>query len=209
MRYFANPRMARTVVIVIIVIVMKMVLVVALLFLKYVSIFANGNIKITEGVDRSHNSGYLNQLPRVQADIFSGPWELYFLSRYCFKESFDRWEFEICPFQNVTQARINGVQTNLLGVWGHWNTPAVMDTTSYTASAPLYAEMVYVNGKECANEIAGEIKEDSSRRAVTHVSIRCGAEQGPVKLIAAEEHSNCVFNLTLGVPISCHLLEMR
>jgi hypothetical protein len=100
------------------------------------SLSTTTSIKIVDGIDKLYDNTASASTPSYgmnhASDIeyhrpknsFNGPENLFFLSKRCFLESFDRWEYQICPFHNITQRRVmsHGGPATLLGVWGHWNT---------------------------------------------------------------------------------------
>lgn len=159
-----------------------------------------GHVKISEGVDKPTNMGMggidVTPLEYTPPDPYSGPQGLYFLVDSCFKYSIDRWEYEICPFHNVTQRRVNGYKAYLLGVWGHWATSRDSPTS--------FHRMIYHNGKGCNSDVASS-EDKEAARSVAQVTLRCGAD-GPVAIENVHEDSFCAYNMTLALPISCSLL---
>lgn len=160
-----------------------------------------GYVKIAEGVDRPQAMGMSPDaapLDYVPPARYYGPQSLYFLSKSCFKESIDRFEYDICPFQNITQKRINGHKTHLLGVWGYWD--------NEDDAHKVYDKMVYSKGQGCHSDVVSEDKSEGDLLSAVQVRLECGGT-GPIKVKAISETSHCVFNMTLSVPISCHLLS--
>ncbi len=73
------------------------------------------SIRIVEGVDKRSDtfdatSEYVhpNQYP-------TGPHAIHFMNGLCITKSVERFEYSVCPFQNVTQKRIGTTRPSLLG----------------------------------------------------------------------------------------------
>ena len=45
----------------------------------------------------------------------AGPESLFFLDGLCFQSAFEKYEYSVCPFQNVTQRRLTNARSVLLG----------------------------------------------------------------------------------------------
>mmetsp|Transcript_5087 Transcript_5087/g.11280 ORF Transcript_5087/g.11280 Transcript_5087/m.11280 type:complete len:213 (-) Transcript_5087:123-761(-) len=67
-------------------------------------------------------------LPPVTPNPLSGPPSLHFLAGQCFTNTFDRHDYTVCPFHNITSKRSIALQPSLLGVWGEWLPVPVTDT---------------------------------------------------------------------------------
>lgn len=168
-------------------------------------------VKIVEGIDKwstdpvvttpHTDSAFTTPAPSV--DPFSGTINLSFLQGSCFSSTQDRFEYTLCPFQNVTSKRIMGQKTNLLGVWGNWQ--ASNDDRPST--------MTYVDGQPCTDEnvMGGENKEITpGQLTVTSVEIVCNHTKPieSVSILSVEEKSICSYHVRLGVPIACSLLSV-
>ena len=73
------------------------------------------SIKIVDGVDtiastmESITSAAITEEDDIAfPDPVYGPEELYFLNGRCFDATVDRFDYSICPFQNITQRRSIG-----------------------------------------------------------------------------------------------------
>eukprot|EP01039_Chlorochromonas_danica_P001385 gene1385-1506_t len=183
-----------------------------LCFLLVISIEASGHVKISEGVDKPQVMGQSpDSVPLVFTPpaAFTGPQSLYFLSSACVRESFDRWEYEVCPFRNITQRRINGNKNYLLGVWGHW----VEDQPH------AFHHMLYGHGKGCSSDVPSDDKNASPEHAMAHLYLQCresrtapvpervageGSNHGRMlKITSVQETSHCVYNITLSIQLNC------
>lgn len=188
-----------------------MIYLLCLCFLFVLSIEASGYVKISEGVDKPQAMGQSpDSVPLTFAPpaAFTGPQSLYFLRSACLRESFDRWEYEVCPFRNITQRRINGNKYYLLGVWGHWA----------EEQPHSFQHMLYDHGKGCSSDIPSDDKDPSPEQAMAHLYLQCresaavpvpervAGEEGNhrmLKITSVQETSHCVYNITLSIPLSC------
>lgn len=66
-----------------------------------------------------------------------GPQYLSILNTQCYFVSVDRFEYSLCPFQNVTQRRVTGGKPTLLGVWGTWTEPEVNSETALSTPGAI------------------------------------------------------------------------
>eukprot|EP00428_Durinskia_dybowskii_P061162 CAMPEP_0170383032 /NCGR_PEP_ID=MMETSP0117_2-20130122/15262_1 /TAXON_ID=400756 /ORGANISM="Durinskia baltica, Strain CSIRO CS-38" /LENGTH=158 /DNA_ID=CAMNT_0010638715 /DNA_START=164 /DNA_END=640 /DNA_ORIENTATION=- len=156
----------------------------------------------------------------------TGPPALAFLKGSCFMGSFDRYEYSLCPFQNVTQRRTTAVKPQLLGVWGNWRTTNSLvhkskkgqnkrskanskgndeDEEKYEdiETSPVSedeASRNYYNIMEFANG-----KNCGVATGIATVYLECEHDKFEIKSIDSE--SNCEYALTFGLPISCDLLR--
>lgn len=172
------------------------------------------NIKIVDGIDRvsepnslDSESSTLNQ----PADLFSGPPALLFLSEYCFKTEFDRWEYNICPFHNVTQRRIAGQKYSLLGIWGRW----IFESTSeldHHLPKRKYQIMEFSDGKSCGDEINAPLLHTIltldclDPRNITSSPLSSSPSLDDVKISSVDDSHFCKYQMNLKLPISCDLL---
>jgi hypothetical protein len=84
------------------------------LLIVQISTLSAHEVKLIDGVEKKGDrSG--GGLPYSEPSDFTGPMSLTFLNGLCFNSTIDRYEFVVCPFQNVTQRRLIGSQLTLLG----------------------------------------------------------------------------------------------
>ena len=60
---------------------------------------------------------------KTVASDFSGPSHLSYLLGKCFTHSSDKYEYKVCPFDNITQhERVvsSGAYSGVIGVWKEW-----------------------------------------------------------------------------------------
>ena len=164
------------------------------------------NIKISEGIDKMSDKE--EQADPVIAEAFSGPSSLSFLNNNCFKSHLDRYEYTVCPFQNVTQRRTVGQSKPIvMGVWGKWvfdEENSIIDANGSVSSMKMYNKMEFVDGKECGgNEV---------HQSILHLD--CGNDDAAgglsvpsaVTITEIDESIHCKTFFYLNVPISCSLL---
>jgi len=184
------------------------------------------NIRILEGVDRMSTVDDTS-IPYVVPAPRSGPESLSFLSGACFTNSFDRYEYTVCPFQNVTQRRNSAVKPVLVGLWGHWRTTQsplhidkgektkpksrygdVSPTTESTPVEPSAAttlvepDVRYYNIMEYTHGRNCGVDGDST------VTVYLQCEHSGFEVISLDSESTCAYSLTLGLPIACNLLKV-
>lgn len=71
---------------------------------------------LVDGAEKKPDRGNTDGLAYVDPlSIPSGPRALLLLNGMCFGAHVDRYEYTVCPFQNVTQRRIVGTRSTLLG----------------------------------------------------------------------------------------------
>jgi len=183
--------------------------------------------KIVEGVDRKSDKDDTT-IPYVMPSPFSGPDSLSFLSGSCFTSSFDRYEYTVCPFQNVTQRRTSAMKPVLIGLWGEWKTtnspihtekmgaekrkskigdaasahavPAVPAVPSVPV-APVDPDAWYYNIMEFPNGRNCGVDGDS----IVTVYLQC--EHPTFEIVSLESEASCAYAMTFGMPISCGLLK--
>jgi hypothetical protein len=73
-------------------------------------------IKLVDGVDKKGERGPFTGLSYHEPNGIYGPEGLYFLNGLCFLATADRYEYSVCPFQNITQRRLIGSSYSLLGL---------------------------------------------------------------------------------------------
>lgn len=177
-------------------------------------------IKILEGIDKlwdtQINSGSgsgvydVNEhllVPYVAPSRFTGPESLQVLSNKCFMQSFDRWEYQICPFHNITQKRSMGSRATLLGVWGHWNKEFVNVTRldendqETTRSVRVFNSMEYIEGTACDDQN----QKDGPRTSAT-LQLLCGPKYSKIEIMSVDHEKFCEYLVKLAVPMPCELL---
>lgn len=146
------------------------------------------NIKIVEGIDKI--SSKEDSLESVVADPISGPESLHFLNGVCFKKLVDRFEYNVCPFQNITQRRITGNYPTILGVWGSW-----LHENQQTSQILDYKTMNYVEGKSC-----GDSKVD------TKLVLDC-EHKGDFEITSVDDSTFCTYVIRVGLPLACSLFK--
>lgn len=161
--------------------------------------------KIAEGVDK--NTEYSNvDNEYIQPHNPSGPISLFYLNGVCFSKTIDRYEYKVCPFQNVTQMRQGSSRPTLIGVWGYWATgiPGISRTSS-SSSTPIHDinmsfshVMKYSDGQTCGS------KEKSAT-----INIICDYISDDFEIINVIEEGQqpqCEYNIDFGIPLPCSLL---
>lgn len=182
-----------------------------------------GTVRILEGVDRKSDKDD-NSLEYAEPDPMYGPRDLFFMKGSCFTNSFDRYEYTVCPFQNVTQRRTTAMKPQVIGIWGNWKTTTstihehkghqknskhannvaqlapTVDTevasviSSVDAAHTYFNVMEYTNGRNCGQGLG-----------YTTVYLECGHNKFAV--LSVDSELNCEYALTLGLPLSCNLLR--
>jgi hypothetical protein len=148
------------------------------------------NIKIVEGIDKI--SAKEDSLDSVVPDPISGPESLHFLNGVCFNKLVDRFEYNVCPFQNITQRRITGNYPTILGVWGSWQDASGIQQANQIVD---FKTMNYVEGKSC-----GESKVD------TKLILEC-EHNGEFEIISVDDSTFCTYVVKLGLPMACSLFK--
>jgi hypothetical protein len=175
-------------------------------------------VRIVEGIDKlsdKDQSNY-NMEDNPIPDRISGPESLYFLRGFCFSKSVERFEYSFCPFNNVTQRRIIGQRSTIIGVWGKWITidvnvneelldskslhPETSSLRSNNASRALsgrrrFSEMVYSDGQGCG--------ESGFFSATARMNCGSGGRQFFISKI--EEVTACSFRIEMEIPLPCSL----
>lgn len=184
-----------------------------------------GNVRIIEGIDKKSDKDD-SKMDYVEPDKISGPPALYFMQGSCFAASFDRYEYSICPFQNITQRRTTALKPQLIGLWGDWK----------TTDGPTHREkMIKGEHKAVGNtenqESISSVATPATSAAESDVSVKyyttmvypkgknCGVEGESIayvylqcehtdfEVISVDSESSCKYSLTLGLPIPCDLLR--
>jgi hypothetical protein len=207
---------------------MLLILTVALLVIIDLSFISGSPIsgKIVGGIDKlsdsqvmSSSSGNIDVnehllLPPVPSANFYGPESLLSLSQNCFLENFDRYEYQICPFHNITQKRVMGSHVTLLGVWGFWNAAKVNitlptadvsteneneDHISQVEERMIYNSMEYVEGVACDTAKGGP-------QTSTTLHLTCGPTYKKFEILEVQNDKYCEYSIKLAVPFPCALL---
>jgi hypothetical protein len=90
----------------------------ALLITCAVTLSEVHEVKIVDGADKKPDRGNSDGLAYVDPhSIPTGPQALLMLNGLCFSAHAERYEYTLCPFQNVTQRRIVGTRATLLGTY--------------------------------------------------------------------------------------------
>ncbi len=139
-------------------------------------------VKIVEGIDK-FSAEKEEKVEFIEPEDLYGPESLFFLNKKCFAKSFDRFDYLICPFQNISQTRVSGHVSTMLGTWGYWGDRAT-----------TYSEMNYINGKSCGDT-----------KMTTKVLLKCD-HVGDFEILALHDQTYCTYIFELGLPISCDLL---
>jgi hypothetical protein len=187
------------------------------------SLSTTTSIKIVDGIEKlydntasvstpshglNHNSDIEYYPPK---NSFNGPENLVFLSKRCFLDSFDRWEYQICPFHNITQRRVmsHGGPATLLGVWGYWNTyegkvnitRAFSDGEQIIEERKAFTSMEYIDGPVCPG-----FEEKGEPLTSTTLILRCGLQYDSWKILTSENVKNdkiCQYKIELATPLPC------
>lgn len=85
------------------------------LFFSFLSIYFSHEVKVVDGIDKKGERGSSSGLSYSEPEQISGPEALFSLNGHCFLASVDRYEYSVCPFQNITQRRVIGPSATLLG----------------------------------------------------------------------------------------------
>ena len=173
------------------------------------------SIKIVDGVDtiastiESITSAAITEEDDIAfPDPVYGPEELYFLNGRCFDATVDRFDYSICPFQNITQRRSIGQRgRTLIGVWGYWlppssNSSIVSSVPGTLRSEPIaeYTSMRFIDGKSCR---------EGRQRFSADVQLRCDHSDEHFQVLSVEEdeENSCRINILLGIPLPCSLFQ--
>lgn len=163
-------------------------------------------IKLIEGIDSNSPSDSFHSADledTADPDSLCGPEDLYFLSGSCFSKSIGRFDYSICPFQNITQRRSIGQRSHtLIGVWGSWAPQANISIDSNGYHNEEFTTMRYVDGKSCG---------DGRHRYSATMTLRCNYEGDRFEVIEIEEDESntCLINVIFGVPLPCSLFKSR
>lgn len=177
-------------------------------------------VKVIDGIDKLADSSDHLKLEFVQPAPFKGPSSLSFLQQSCFIKSFDRYEYTLCPFYNITQRRVSTTQSKqtLLGVWDDWvlplrdnyvqhndhiitaSTNSIRDRAANSngiRSAKKYQIQKYSEGRDCS---------DGKSNSHVILYLDCEHESQEFEILSVEDAAYCDFTMHFSLPISCHLL---
>jgi hypothetical protein len=164
-----------------------------LLLQHFVFMRSDTSIRIVDGVDKYADS---NKLPYIEPVSYHGPDSLAILNGLCFTKAFDRYEYQLCPFQNITSRRLTSLNQRpvLLGVWGHWMVLESLAQPADGVSIALYDRMKYIDGQICG----------ITSKSVT---LRLLCETGhDIEISKVEELGSCDFYMELALPFPCSIL---
>mmetsp|Transcript_11167 Transcript_11167/g.11595 ORF Transcript_11167/g.11595 Transcript_11167/m.11595 type:complete len:278 (+) Transcript_11167:60-893(+) len=159
------------------------------LFFSFLSIYFSHEVKVVDGIDKKGERGSSSGLSYSEPEQISGPEALFSLNGHCFLASVDRYEYSVCPFQNITQRRVIGPSATLLGVWGQW---------SLNETYQVYDTMIYSNGQTCG-------RKGRSAKLV----LSCGHPTFEIFSKSVKESSTCEHEMILGIPLACNLLTKK
>lgn len=184
------------------------------------------NVRIIEGIDKKSDKDD-NKIDYVEPDRISGPSSLYFMQGSCFTGSFDRYEYSICPFQNITQRRTTALKPQLIGLWGDWKTSTSPTHTQKIVNGEPKAISSGGSGQDIASTVhmpASDTQADSAQyryyntmvypkgrncgvegESIAYVYLQC--EHTDFEVISVDSEASCKYSMTLGLPISCDLLR--
>jgi hypothetical protein len=177
-------------------------------------------VKVIDGIDKLADSSDHLKLEFVQPAPFKGPLSLSFLQQSCFIKSFDRYEYTLCPFYNITQRRVSATQSKqtLLGVWDDWVQPLrdnyiehhdhIVTTSTNTVRnnaatsdgiRPFkkYHIQKYSEGRSCS---------DGKSNSHVILYLDCEHESEEFQILSVEDAAYCDFTMHFSLPISCQLL---
>ena len=158
--------------------------------------FSQAKILEDKEFDYSSRSSFKEDAHTKFADIqprqFYGPPALGFLDGICIKHEVGRFEYTICPFQNITNKRVSSHRISLLGKWDGWT---IHDSTDPNLLYN-YSLMSYGRGDACGGDT----------KSVT-LTLDCGEEFNALEVVNVDENAGpCGYSIVLGLPIHCSLL---
>lgn len=161
---------------------------------------------LTSSTPGSSSSSDSNTVISFPPRPFNGPSSLLFLSKICIPFSYERFEYTLCPFQNITQKRTIGNSIINLGSWGDWVTENKKeDGSSVRTFSPVpisnleyFKLQKYTNGKSCGEN---DEKIESTIEFVCEYPTSKGLE------VISLDDSYCKFNFKLGVNAPCSLFK--
>ena len=124
--------------------------------------------KMTDGIDKLQGNHFTKEIvfnspPRKAI----GPPALMVLNQICINGNFDRFEYTVCPFHNITQKRVTSSQESLIGVFSRWSPYEVTDEMKISMNLEqafaqnmrkgtdkpfvLYTEMNFIDGDVCGH----------------------------------------------------------
>ena len=158
--------------------------------------FTSAKILDDKTFDYSSRSSFKEDIhakfSEVQPFQFYGPPTLGFLDGMCIKHEVGRFEYTICPFQNITNKRVSSHRISLLGRWDGWSPFGSDDPTLFYN----YSLMQYGRGDACGGDT----------KTATLV-LGCGELYSKVEVVDVDENIGpCDYSIVLGLPIHCSLL---
>lgn len=137
---------------------------------------------------------------------YVAPSSLYFLSNICLPYSYERFEYVLCPFQNITQRRTIGNHMINLGTWGHWVTEdkRVEGSTTRSFTQINFKDLNkfklqrYTNGKACG---------DTENNIESTIEFVCEHPTPKGVEVLGLDDSFCKFNFKVGINAPCTLFQ--
>lgn len=188
------------------------------------------SVRIIEGIDKKSDKDD-TKLDYVEPDRISGPPSLYFMKGSCFTGSFDRYEYSVCPFHNITQRRTTALKPQLIGLWGDWKTSPTPLHTQKVVNSETKSVSSGESNRGFASIASTTLSTESTQaggaitdymyfntmvypkgkncgvegESIAYVYLQC--EHTDFEIISVDSESSCKYSLTLGLPISCSLLR--
>ena len=152
------------------------------------------NIKIVEGLPKKKNT-YTHSSTPVKPTPSRAPHPLppltplgyLSLDGKCFAENIGRYEYQICPFRNVTQLDKQTTWNpfyGLLGIWNKWENDGSADSH--------FRVQEYTDGTSCGNNINRKVR----------VNFECNERYGISKV---EEPRTCDYTMIFALPEACNI----
>ncbi|RWS17185.1 N-acetylglucosamine-1-phosphotransferase subunit gamma-like protein [Dinothrombium tinctorium] len=143
-------------------------------------------VKDTTKYGRLSQIDYTNTdflIPKRKPTDFTGPNELNYLRGKCFHYSTQKYLFEFCPFDNVTQRETTVTWrasfSAIIGLWsGNW----IIVNNTFTA-------MIYTDGDNCG---------EKGRSVIAQIA--CGENDAVVDV---KESVRCEYEINFETPIAC------
>lgn len=127
-----------------------------------------------------------------------------YLRDTCFIAALDRYEFNYCPFRNITQRRIMGNTVSYIGSFYRYQEPILLDET-----VPLYRySSVEYRGGKCVQDENVDLK--------SIVNYVCNEDEkkndnlifdyNNFGIVTVDESVQCKYTFTFNVPLPCAVL---
>lgn len=123
---------------------------------------------------------------RVPPSPFSGPQHLQRLDKRCFKKTLKKYEYEFCPFSNVTQREVGSVWNSFHGILGVWQEWKIVDN-HFSAMHMSMGEQCGVHPREI------------------DVKLVCGKDN---EILNVTEPGHCRYEMIFSTPLTCHQHSM-